>query len=52
LAARRAWLRRWCRRSGAGQRDWIVALSSAPSSTDIPKKKQNSRTAIGVASAP
>ena len=39
-------------RSGAGQRAWMVMLSSAPSSTAMPKKKQNSRAPIGVASAP
>ena len=48
LAARR---RSW-RRSGAGQRAWIVALSSAPSSTAMPKKKQNSSAPMGAASAP
>ena len=42
------------RAGGAGRASaaWIVALSSAPSRIAIPKKKQNSRAAIGVASAP
>ena len=52
LAARRSRRRRSWRRRGAGQRAWMVALSSAPSSTAIPKKKQNSSAPIGVASAP
>jgi hypothetical protein len=41
-----------CRRSGAGQRCWMTVFSSAPSSTAMPKKKQYSSAAIGVASAP